>query len=455
MAVNKFPPGPKSAFGAIFAFHRNALSYLSRLTRKYGDIVHLKMDARHDYLIAHPDYVKAVILADESEMRRSIHRAVRRLFGKGLLASQGELHVSQRRLILPIFQKQRIATYSASITDRIDRASNQWRDGQVIDIAEEMTALSLAIIVKILFGVDIEEEARSLREDLGAVVARTEWRNLFRTKKEFQAARGRLDAFLHRMIQEHRAKQIDQPDLLSALLQATDSQGLSMGDEQIRDEAVTLLAAGHETIATSMAWTWYLLSLHPEVERRVHQELDTVLGGNTPTAEDLPRLTYASMVIAESMRLYPPVWSMTRRPIRDFPLGDYVIPAESYIHISPYVLQRDPRFFTEPERFDPMRWTLEEYAKRPKFCYFPFGAGSRKCVGDNLGLMEGMLILVMLAQHWTLRLASQEPWVPQPLITLRPKGNTNMKLQRRLPENSGQLPDPERILASQDDNRKL
>jgi cytochrome P450 len=447
MAVNQFPPGPKSAFGAIFSFHRNALSYLSRLTRKYGDIVHLKMGSRHDYLITLPDYVKAVLLADESEMRRSIHRAVKRLFGKGLLASQGELHVSQRRLILPIFQKQRIANYSPSIIARIARASNEWRDGQVIDVAEEMTALSLAIIVKILFGVDVEAEAKSLREDLGAVVARTEWRNLFRTKKEFQAARGRLDAFLHRMIHEHRVEPGIQQDLLSALLQATDSQGSSMSDEQIRDEAVTLLAAGHETIATSMAWTWYLLSHHPEVERRVHQELDTVLGGNVPTAEDLPRLTYTTMVISESMRLYPPVWSMTRRPIKDFQLGEYVIPAESYIHISPYVLHRDPRFFPEPECFDPMRWTLEEYAKRPKFCYFPFGAGSRKCVGDSLGLMEGMLILVMLAQHWKLRLVSQEPWIPQPLITLRPKGNTNMKLQRRLPQDAGQLPDRERITA--------
>jgi cytochrome P450 len=445
MADNKFPPGPRSAFGAFFSFHRDALNFLSRLTRKYGDIVHLKTGSRHDYLIAHPDYVKAVLLADESEMRRSIHRAVRRLFGKGLLASQEQLHVSQRRLILPIFQKQRIANYAAMITDRISRATCQWRDGQVIDIAEEMTSLSLAVIVKILFGVDIEEGAQSLRQDLGAVVARTEWRNLFRTKKEFQAARGRLDAFLHRMIQEHRSKQVDQPDLLSALLQANDSQGSSQGDEQIRDEAVTLLAAGHETIATSMAWTWYLLSRNPDVERRMHQELDTVLGGNTPTAEDLPRLTYTAMVISESMRLYPPVWSMTRRPINDFPLGDYTIPAESYIHISPYVLHRDPRYFAEPERFDPMRWTLEEYAKRPKFCYFPFGAGSRKCVGDNLALMEGMLILVMLAQRWTVRLVSTEPWIPQPLITLRPKGNTSMKLDRRLPAETGQPSGRERI----------
>ncbi len=431
-----FPPGPKFVFGAYFAFYRDTLGYLQRVTRRYGDIVHMAAGAHHDYVIAHPDYVETAILADEKKLLRSIHRPLKRLFGKGLLGSQGEFHASQRRLIQPFFHRQRIAAYTPPVVEYSQRLNTRWRDAQIVDIAQEMTRLTMAIIVKVLFGADVENGAREIARNLETIVAMTNRTKIpFHSARKFAEARAKLDEFIYRLIDEHRRANLAQPDFLSALLNLQTAEGSAAGqsDEQIRDEAMTMFVAGHETVASAMAWTWYLLSVHPDVQARVQHELDAVLERRIPALEDLPRLTYTAMVFSESMRLYPPVWVMTRRSVGEFRLGEYDVPAGSYIHICQYLLHRDSRFFPDPDRFDPMRWTPEAAAARPKYCYFPFGAGSRKCVGDNFAFVEGMLILAILAQHWTMRLVSGRNPKPQPLVSLRPPDGMMIELRRRSP----------------------
>ena len=438
MNASRFPPGPKFAIGAYLAFYRDPLNFLFRITRRYGDIVHLHLAGDHHYVVAHPDYVKAVLLADESEMLRSIHRPLRQLFGQGLLGSQGEFHAAQRRLIQPSFNKPQVADYAAVVAQYAERVRDRWRHGQVFDVTEEMMSLTMAIIVKVLFGADIENEAHDVARNLETIVAMTHRRRVpFHNKQKLERAQAELDAFLFGLIEQRRKDGQDHPDYLSALLKLPLPEDWTpqQRDQQVRDEAMTMFVAGHETMASSMAWTWYLLSQNPEAEARMHSELDAVLAGRTPTVDDLFSLTYTGMVVSESMRLYPPVWTMTRRTINDFPLGDYVVPAGSYIHVSQYLVHRDPRYFPDPDRFDPMRWTPEETAARPRFSYFPFGAGSRKCVGENLALVEAMLLLAILAQRWSLRLVAGANNKPQPLVSLRPAYGTLMKLEERLRAN--------------------
>jgi cytochrome P450 len=235
------------------------------------------------------------------------------------------------------------------------------------------------------------------------------------------------------MIEDRRRSGQDRGDLLSMLLLARDEEGDGgrMSDVQLRDEVMTLFLAGHETTANALSWTWYLLASNPEVEARFHQEVDTVLGGRRPAFEDLPQLRYAEMVLAESMRLYPPAWGLGRRSLLDQALGGVAIPADSLVLMSPYLVQRDPRFFPDPLRFDPLRFTPEAKAARPKFAYFPFGGGARQCIGEPFAWMEGVLILATLAQRWRFRLEGGETVVPQALITLRPRHGVRVRAERR------------------------
>jgi len=245
-------------------------------------------------------------------------------------------------------------------------------------------------------------------------------------------ARARLDAIIYRMIADRRASGRDHGDLLSILLAAQDEdEGGGMTDEQVRDEAMTIFLAGHETTANALTWTWYLLSGAPEVEAALHAEVDRVLGGRLPVMGDLPSLQYVERVVTESMRLYPPAWIVGRRAIDEYQLGGHVAPPRAIVVMSPYVMQRDPRFYAEPDRFDPDRWTPEFRAALPKFAYFPFGGGPRQCIGESFAWMELILLVATISQQYRLRLVPGHPVVPQPLITLRAKHGMRMTVERR------------------------
>jgi cytochrome P450 len=249
--------------------------------------------------------------------------------------------------------------------------------------------------------------------------------------RRFRQARGRLDAIVYRMIGEHRSENRDRGDLLSMLLAARYDDGSAMPDLQIRDEVMTIFLAGYETIANALTWTWYLLSQNPEAERKFYEELDSVLGNGDAAYDDLGRLSYTEMVLAESMRLYPPAWAMGRLALEDFALGPYFLPRNTTVFMSQYIMHRDPRYFPDPERFDPERWRPEAKASRPRFSYFPFGGGARQCIGESFAWMEGILILATLGRRWLLKHVPGHRVEPQPLITLRPKYGMQMILEER------------------------
>jgi cytochrome P450 len=328
------------------------------------------------------------------------------------------------------------------------RVSDRWREGTTVDMADEMMGLTLMVVAEALFSGDVEAEVEEIDE---AMTAFMEWWYLsvlpafpiikrlpLPVNRRYAKTQGRLDITIYRLIKEHRERSTegeDRGDLLTMLLQAQDAEGDGgmMTDKQVHDEAITLFTAGHETTGNALTWTWYLLSQHPEVEAKLHAELDEVLGGRVPTMEDLPKLQYTEMVFSEAMRLYPPAWGIDRTVVEDFEVGGYVIPKGAVITLNQYAMHRHPRYYPNPSKFDPMRWTPEEKAKRPKFAYFPFGGGARMCIGEQFAWMEGVLVLATLAQRWQARLAPGHKVGTQPLITLRAKGGMPMRLTQRQP----------------------
>ena len=446
MTTAVYPPGPKGKpfFGHLFAFRRDPIGFLMRVTRDYGDIVHFKVGLQNIFLFNHPDYIKDVLVTHNRNFVKS--RGLERtkvLLGEGLLTSEGDFHQRQRRLIQPAFHRQRIAAYAFVMTDYGARMRERWQDETTLDIAQEMKRLTLAIAGKTLFNADVESEANEIGEAL--TIAMDEWRTrvlpfseLFDKlplpgNRRLRRAQDRLDATVYRIISGHRAGGVDQGDLLSMLLHAQDEEGDrgQMMDTQLRDEALTILLAGHETTANALTWVWYLLSEHQDVERVLHAEIDGVLAGRLPRLDDVPCLQYTEMVFAEAMRLYPPAWILGRRAIGDYEVANYLLPAGSVIFMSPYVMHRDPRYFPDPLAFDPRRWTPELRAFRPRFSYFPFGGGPRQCTGEAFAWMEGVLLIATLAQNWRMRLFPDHPVELQPLVTLRPRYGMRMTLERR------------------------
>jgi cytochrome P450 len=316
----------------------------------------------------------------------------------------------------------------------------RWRDGDIRDMHDEMTRLTLAVVGRVLFAADLEGEASEVGSALTDAMESLQrfmlpfYGALERLPlpgpRRVRASRRRLDLTIYRLLAERRANP-GGADLLSLLLEARDEQGEPMPDEQVRDEAMTIFLAGHETTAVTLTWTWMLLARHPEVEKRLHNEVDAVVGTRLPTVDDLPKLTYADTVLQEALRLYPPAWLIGRRALVDVELGGYLVPAGSIVILSPWVTHRDARFFHEPLRYDPDRWTGQAEAGRPRFSYFPFGGGIRRCIGESFALMEAKLLLASIARHWRLRLDPAQRVDVLPRITLRPRYGMRMRLEAR------------------------
>ena len=439
------PPGPPARFPGytMLEFARRRLPFLVESAERYGDIVFFKVGNERIYLFNHPDLIRDVLVTNQKNFTKSraLVRA-KKVLGEGLLTSEGEFHLRQRRLAQPAFHRDRIAAYALSMVDCARRTASRWRANQTLDVHDEMMKLTLAIVARTLFSADVEGEAAEIGEALTTAFAAFNIGVLPFSElleklplpyiKRFDAARARLDETIYRIIDERRATGEDKGDLLSMLLLAQDTEGDGGGmtDTQVRDEAMTIFLAGHETTANALSWTWYLLSQHPEIEARFHREVDA-LGDRLPGPADMPLLPYTRMVLAESMRLYPPAWAVGRRAINDFEAGGYLIPARSMVLMSQYIMHRDPRFHPEPERFDPDRWLPQVASARPKFSYFPFGGGTRICIGEQFAWMEGVLILAAIAQKWRLRYTGSFPPEVEPRITLRPRGGVPMRVEAR------------------------
>lgn len=437
-AVLRLPEPPVARglpFAALNAFRRNPIAFLERVHRQHGDVARWRFGPRRLYLLAHPEMVRDVLVTRHRNFIKSkaLQRA-RVVLGEGLLTSEGEHHLRQRRMAQPAFHRERIAALGEQMVAFATQTAEAWRGGVEMDLPREMNRLTLAIAGKTLFGADVQAEAdeigralthaleafKRLTNPLGPLLDRLPLPTTLRVRR----ASERLDATIYRMIARRRASGEDRGDLLSMLLAARDDEGDggAMSDRQLRDEALTLFLAGHETTANALSWTWHLLALHPDAEAALHAEVDAVLAGRAPRVDDLPRLPFTRAVLAESMRLRPPAWTMGREPLEAFEAGGYRIRAGSVVLLSPWLVHHDPRWWADPERFDPARWSAEREAEQPRFAYFPFGGGPRKCIGEGFAWTESILVLATLAQRWTLRHAPGATVGMQPLITLRPTG---------------------------------
>lgn len=439
------PPSLKTdLFGGHFrSFRRDPTGFLTKLSQ-LGDITSFRMGPIQGYFINDPELVRDVLVVNAHKFKkgRALQRA-KSLLGNGLLTNEGESHLRQRRMIQPAFHRARIAEYARIMTEYAGRMSGIWRDGDVLDIDREMMHLTLQIVAKTLFSADVDDDADEIGASMTTLVEMfdylllpfSEWLQKLPLphSRRFARARATLDSIIYRIIDERRASQQDAGDLLSMLLGAQDeNDGTTMTDEQVRDEALTLFLAGHETTANALTWTWYLLAQNPEKEAALHAELDTVLAGRTPTFDDVPRLSYAEAVLAESMRLYPPAWGVGRLSLEEHVLGEYRLPEKSLVLLSMYVTHRDPRFWEDPDRFVPERWNAQSVKEAgQRYTYFPFGGGSRRCIGEGFAWTEGILLLATLARKWRLRLVPDQKIGLSATITLRPKFGMRMLCQNR------------------------
>jgi cytochrome P450 len=471
-----YPPGPSSRLplNLFFDFLRDPLTVLHNLSKEYGDISHFKFGKQHIYLVNNPDYIKDVLVNYDNNFIKSRGlQLAKRVLGEGLLTSEGELHHRQRQLIQSVFHPDEIHNYANIMTAYTLDISRQWHDQATIDIHKEFMHLTLAIVSKTFFNVSIEgSETKEIDQCVTTIIehfnrARMPFAGIIEkvplpSNMRFHHAKKHLDKMIYRIIDNYvnshnndYNKQQDRSyldkDLISLLMQgqadgytsASENNKavnknnnkihsiISTNRQQLRDNAMTIFLAGHETVANALTWTFYLLSQNPKEEKSLHDEVDSVLDDNdrtVPTAKDISKLEYTQRVFAESMRLYPPAWAIGRQAIKDCNIGDYVIPAGSSILMSQYLMHHDPRYFPEPERFDPERWDSQEKAKRPRFSYFPFGGGTRSCIGETFAWMEGILAIATIARRWRMRIMPGHPIILQPLVTLRPKFGMQMRL---------------------------
>jgi cytochrome P450 len=439
----KFPPGPeRGALDGVFSpFRRDPLNFLAAAACEYGDIVGLRFLHFRTYLITHPDYIEDVLVHHPRKfVKGRVLQANKRIFGNGLLTSEGDFWLRQRRLAQPAFHRARIAAYADTMVEYAERMMASWQDGEERDAHQEMMQLTLQIVGKTLFDADVSNDAREIGKTITLLLNfSSDFRRLIFTPKWLPTPRNiqttlairRLNKVVYRMIAERRTSGRDAGDLLSMLLAARDEDGSQMDDRQLRDEMLTLFLAGYETTANLLAWTWWLLATHPHIEKTLHEELDALLGGRAPTMDDLPRLVYAGQVITESLRLYPPAWGMARLAIEAHEIAGYPVPAGTGLAIAQWTTQRDPRWFEAPEEFLPERWAGDLQKRLPRFAYFPFGGGPRQCIGNMFALMEGTLVLAAVAQQFRLILMPGAQIVPMASITLRPKNGVPVRLQKR------------------------
>jgi cytochrome P450 len=460
------------------------------LHRTYGSIAHYRFMGTPIVFINEPDYIREILITQASSFVKE--RTVRRmkiLLGEGLITSDDPIHIRQRRIVAPAFHRQRIAAYADEIISSAHHHSTQWKPGQAIDISAAMMSLSLEIVARTLFDTEVTDDIRRINDEVNTImdlynflVAFPRMENFLHLPipgiVKFRRSRARLDAVVNRLIADRRAEFAsqrdaagDRGDVLSMLIGSQDEDGSALSDEQVRDEVLTIFLAGYETTANALAWTWYLLSQNPEAETKLHDELDAVLGTRSvsqangapvnevssrperseveraasllpltqiepqthrlPTLADYPQLRYTEQVFAESMRLYPPAWAMGRMSTQPVTLGPYRIPPASHFFMSQYMISRTPEFYPDPLRFDPDRFTPEAKAARPRFAYFPFGAGSRQCIGESFAWMEGVLAVATIASRWRMSYLDPAPPVPQAKITLRPRDPMMMRLTPR------------------------
>ena len=449
------PPGPPSRWplGNLREIIPGETRFRTVLgwQRRYGDVFRVMLGTREEIVLLHPDHIQHVLVGNARNYPKSdlVHK-LRTFLGNGLVTSEGDFWLRQRRMMQPHFHMKAIAGLAGTMGRVAAEVAADWRGhaerGAEIEVTHEMMRLTLRVIGLTMLGVDVEGRTARLGAAIEVLLRESSAKMLSLvdpplwvptpTNRRFLEARAIVDEAVQAIIAERRAAgpRADGGDLLDMLLAAVDEDtGEGMTDRQLRDEVVTIFLAGHETTALALSWTWYLLSRHPLAERKLHAELDEVLGGRAPTLADLPALAYTGMVLEEAMRLYPPVYYLGRQAAEDDVVGGFRVPKGAMIGINMFVTHRHPDFWENPEGFDPERFSPERSAGRHKFAYLPFGGGGRVCIGSNFALMEAKIVLATLAQQYRLALRPEHPVVYDPIVTLRPKHGVMMRVTPRRP----------------------
>ncbi len=445
----RFPPGLEHNL-LFYAFRKfrpqDPILLFEHLANEFGAVAHYRIGPEHIVFINDPELIREVLIVqnDNFVKERTVQRS-KMLLGGGMITAEGADHWNQRRVAQPAFHRRRITGYGDTMVREAVRKREQWRAGAEIDVSKEMMALTLEIVSQTLFGVRLGTEVHEIMAAVNQIMDLYTFLVVLPAAevlvnfpvpqmRTFKRARSRLDAVVQRIVENRLNSGTEHDDLLQMML-----DGVGVGSVReltpeiaggLRDQIVTMFLAGYETVANAMTWTWYLLSQNPEAEKRMHEEVDRVLGGREATVEDVPQLKYVEMIMAESMRLYPPAWAMGRKALNDFELGPYYLPRGTTVLMSQWVAHRNAKNFPDPLRFEPERFGSGAPA-RAKFTYFPFGAGPRQCIGESFAWMEGVLILATMSQKWRLRLVPGHRIKPQALITLRPKYGMKMTVEVR------------------------
>ncbi len=441
-------------WGCFPELRRDTLGFLIRC-QAYGDVVKLPMGLvlnlllrQRDaaiYVLNHPADVKHVLVTNQENYRKApVPPVESRIFGQGVLHTEGETHHRQRRLLLPFLHGNHVTAYTGLITGKTRELMERWQDGTTVNVEQDMAHLTLSVIWRLLFSQDMRSESDTIRETIsaGQSLIKLQYDSLLASvtplwvpiprHRRFTRGFRMIEERLFRLIHDRRTASEQHDDVLALLLSAIDAEGRPLSDEEIRDELITFLLAGHDTTANALTWTWFLLSQFRSVRERLARELREVLGDRLPDAADLPRLRYVKMIWDESLRLYPPAWTLHTRlaHAQDRLPSGAVLPPGAWVFISPWTLHRNPRWFPDPNRFNPERFSEEAIRTRPPFTYIPFGAGGRRCLGESFAELEGLLILATVASKFSLRLVEGQTIQPDPVMTLRPNGPVQMIVQR-------------------------
>ena len=447
-------PGPPGfpLIGNLMDLWRDVLGSLLKSRQEYGDVVRFHLGSMVLHLVAHPDHIHHVLLSGSHNYNKDTRSSakIRSVTGEGLLTSNGDFWLRQRRLMQPAFSPQRVASFLNIMTGATQTMLNRWQEiaerGGSLDVASEMMRLTCTIVARALFGADVTADLDAIEQSATALMEHA-WRRLERiidlptslptpANLRSRAALRTLERIVGRIIDERRFNLKTQPvesaDLLTQLLRGKDAEtGQSMSDDQLKTETITLLLSGHETTANSLTWTWHLLAMHPEFARRAANEIATIIGTQPPALDDLSRLEFTNRVFREALRLYPPIWIMERRALADDTIGGFHIPRGSAVLVSPYVTHRHPAFWESPDDFDPDRFAPERSAGMVPHAYLPFGVGQRLCIGSHFAMLEAMVILTMVLQRFHLSLVPGHKVEPKPGITLRTRHGLVMTLSPR------------------------
>jgi cytochrome P450 len=445
----RFPPGLEHNL-VWYAFRKfrpqDPIYLFEHLVKEFGTVAHYRIGPEDIVFINDPELIREVLIVqnDNFVKERTVQRS-KMLLGDGMITAEGAKHWAQRRTVQPAFHRRQIISYAETMVLESIRLREEWHAGTIVDVSQQMMALTLEIVSQTLFSLKLGREVYEITAAINQIMDLYHFLVVLPAAealvnfpvpqmRRFRRARARLDAVMQRILENRLRSIADHNDLLSMMLEGAGVFSISdltaETSSSLRDQVITIFLAGYETVANAMTWTWYLLSQNPEAEVCMHAEIDSVLQGRTATVEDVPRLKYCEMVLAESMRLYPPAWAMGRKALNDFELGPYLLPRGTTMLMSQWIAHRNPSHFPDPLRFDPERFRPDA-PPRPKFSYFPFGAGPRQCIGESFAWMEGVLILATISQRWRLKLVPGHRVKTQPLITLRSKYGMKMIVESR------------------------